>query len=353
MEKVTVTASRTYDILIGDGLIDQVGLLMAERFDRCRAAILTDDRVAPLYARRVAASLEMAGFEPCLYAFPNGEASKTMATLSDMLEFLGAQRMTRGDLVVALGGGVPGDMAGFAASVYARGMRFIQVPTTLLAAVDSSVGGKTAVNLAAGKNMAGVFAQPALVVCDTAVLRALDDALIADGAAEIIKYGVLADRDLFETMRVGALRQKLSQIVKTCVTIKRDIVAADEFDEGARQLLNLGHTLGHAVEKCANYTMTHGHGVAIGMAMIARAARAKGYLEDDSLVASLTEALTVNALPTEPPFGAAELADAALSDKKRRGGRITLVVPRAIGRCELVTVPVDELIGWAEAGVTR
>ena len=351
MDCVRVTASRSYDIMIGGGLISRVGALMAERFDRCRACVLTDDTVEALYGETVTRSLAGAGFEPCVFAFPHGEASKTLSTLSDMLEYMAGSCLTRADMVVALGGGVAGDMAGFAAAVYARGIRFVQVPTTLLAAVDSSVGGKTAVDLRAGKNMAGVFAQPSLVVCDTDVLAALPQALFSDGAAEIVKYGVLSDPGLFETLRRGELRAKLDSVVKTCVTIKRDVVARDEFDTGERQCLNLGHTLGHAVEKLSGYTVSHGRAVAMGMAAIARAAAAKGWLADDRALEALREALRVNGLPDSCPYGAAALEQAALLDKKRAGDAITLVVPRAIGRCELVRVPVSELRSWIEAGV--
>ena len=352
MTTVRVSASRSYDILIGEGLMGDVGAQMAARFKSCRVCVIADDTVAALYAGGVTASLRAAGFDVSLFTFPHGEAQKTLLTLSDMLEFMAGERLSRTDMVLALGGGVVGDMAGFAASVYARGIRFVQVPTTLLAAVDSSVGGKTAVNLRAGKNMAGVFAQPSLVVCDTGVIRALPKALLPDGAAEIIKYGLLSDPELFGWMRRGELMERLDEIVARCVTIKRDIVNEDEFDTGLRQTLNLGHTLGHAVEKCSGFTISHGRGVAIGMALIARAAAKKGYLADGAVIGALREALEANELPSSSPYGADELYDAALLDKKRASGAITLVVPREVGRCDLVKVPLDELKGWIDAGVT-
>ena len=348
MTSVQVRASKTYDILIGGGLIDQVGSLMKERFAPCRAAVLTDDRVDSLFGARVIASLKESGFDPVKFAFKNGEGSKNIAVLSDMLEFLAENRLSRGDMVVALGGGVPGDMAGFAAAIYARGIRFVQVPTTLLAAVDSSVGGKTAVNLRAGKNLVGAFAQPSLVVCDTDVLLALPDQLMSDGAAEIIKYGLLADASLFELMRRGELRGHIAQIVTECVKIKRDIVSEDEFDTGKRQLLNLGHTLGHAVEQNSGYTISHGCGVAIGMTLIARAAFRMGVSED--ILPPLCEALRANGLPDVCPYPAERLLETAMLDKKRRGGVITLVVPEKIGRCRLMDIPLGELADWIKAG---
>lgn len=346
MRRVTVKASRQYDILIGSGLLDQAGERIAEAVGICQAALITDDIVDRLYGDLTENSLRRAGFGVHRFVFQNGEKSKNLRVLSDMLEFMAEERLTRGDIVVALGGGVTGDMAGFAAAVYARGIRFVQIPTTLLAAVDSSVGGKTAVDLKAGKNMAGAFCQPSLVLIDCGVLEKLSPELIGDGAAEIIKYGVLADEKLFETMRSGRLLENLEDIVERCVSIKRDVVARDEFDAGDRQLLNLGHTLGHAVEKRSNFAVTHGKGVAIGMVLIAKAAWRKGYSEKN-LAPVIAEAVRAYGLPTETEYTAAELAETALVDKKRRGEEITLVVPCRIGRCDLVKTPVAELPEWA------
>lgn len=347
MRCVQVHASRDYDILIGRGLIGQAGQYAAKAVKSCAAALITDDIVDALYGDIVEKSLSEAGFTVHKFVFPNGEQSKNLHVLGDILEYMAEEKITRGDIVVALGGGVTGDMAGFAAAVYARGIRFIQIPTTLLAAVDSSVGGKTAVDLKAAKNMAGAFCQPSLVLIDCDVLEKLSAELIGDGAAEIIKYGVLADAELFEQMRCGHLMEHLEEIVEKCVTIKRDVVAEDEFDTGRRQTLNLGHTLGHAVEKNSDFTLTHGKGVAIGMTLIARAAWKKGFTETD-LTPAIVEAAHAYGLPTETDDPAEQLVSAALVDKKRRGSEITLVVPRKIGQCDLVKVPVSELIEWCE-----
>jgi len=347
MRTVRVEASRSYDILIGRSILKSCGALIAQAVRPCTAALITDDTVDALYAGMVTSSLEAAGFRVCKFVFPHGEQSKTLYTLGDILEAMAENQLTRGDIVVALGGGVTGDMAGFASAVYARGIRFVQIPTTLLAAVDSSVGGKTAIDLKAGKNMAGAFSQPSLVLIDCDILEKLPGALIADGAAEIIKYGVLADQELFETMRRGELMEKLEEIVEKCVTIKRDVVSEDEFDNGARQCLNLGHTLGHAVEKLSDFTLSHGKCVAIGMVLIAGAAWRKGYAKEN-IALRIAEAAAVCGLPTQTEYSAEELAKIALVDKKRRGGEITLVVPTRIGHCELVKVPVTELPEWAE-----
>ncbi len=345
MRKVEVNASRKYDILIGKGLMDHTGDMVKEVVKPCTAALVTDDTVNVLYADRVQTSLENAGYKVCKFVFPHGEQSKNLMVWGQIMEFLAENKLTRSDVIVALGGGVTGDMAGFAASAYARGIRFVQIPTTLLAAVDSSVGGKTAVNLTAAKNMAGAFWQPSRVLIDCDVLDALPPELIADGAAEIIKYGVLADEELFHQVRRGELRERMAEIVEKCVSIKRDVVAEDEFDNGRRQLLNLGHTLGHAVEELSHYTITHGHGVAIGMALMAQGAWRKG-ISEENLLPAIEEACARCGLPTVSPFAAEGMARAALSDKKRRGGQITLVVPEKIGSCRLLTVPTAEVIEY-------
>ena len=255
--------------------------------------------------------------------------------------------MTRTDMIVALGGGVTGDLAGFGAAVYLRGISFVQIPTTFLAAIDSSVGGKTAVDLEAGKNLAGAFYQPKLVLCDTDVLQTLPEVVFADGIAEALKYGVLGDAALFEKIAGGDFRQDLEEIIETCVSMKRDVVEEDEFDTGKRQLLNLGHTFGHAIEQKSHFQMTHGHAVAIGMHLIAKAAEAKGIAEKGT-AAAIAKALEQNQLPKETEFSPAEVAEGTLRDKKRRGGTISFVFPKKIGDCEIVKIPVEEVEALAK-----
>ncbi len=348
MRRVEVNASRKYDILIGRGLLEQAGARIAQVIKPCTAALIADDTVSALYADETARSLEQAGFRVCRFVFPHGETSKNLAVWSEIMEFLAQSRLSRSDVIVALGGGVTGDMAGFAAASYARGIRFVQIPTTLLAAVDSSVGGKTAVNLSAAKNMAGAFWQPSLVLIDCGILEKLPEELVSDGAAEIIKYGVLADGELFELLRRGQLMSRLEEVVEKCVTIKRDLVAEDEFDVGRRQLLNLGHTLGHAVEELSGYTVTHGQAVAIGMTLMARAAWRMAVSESD-LTGAVRQACEQCGLPTASPYPLEALAQAALLDKKRRGGRITLVVPERIGSCKLMDMPTEEMERFVRA----
>lgn len=342
MRSVTVKTSATYEVLIGSGLLQKAGEAVKKVISPCKAAIVTDSTVVHLYEETVRKSLTEAGFSVCTFVFPAGEASKNIHTLSHLLEFLAKEEMTRTDMIVALGGGVTGDLAGFGAAVYLRGIPFVQIPTTFLAAIDSSVGGKTAVDLEAGKNLAGAFYQPKLVLCDTDVLQTLPEVVFADGIAEALKYGVLGDAALFEKIAGGDFRQDLEEIIETCVSMKRDVVEEDEFDTGKRQLLNLGHTFGHAIEQKSHFQMTHGHAVAIGMHLIAKAAEAKGIAEKGT-AAAIAKALEQNQLPKETTFSPAEVAEGTLRDKKRRGGTISFVFPKKIGDCEIVKIPVEEV----------
>ena len=342
MRSVTVKTSATYEVLIGSGLLQKAGEAVKKVISPCKAAIVTDSTVVHLYEETVRKSLTEAGFSVCTFVFPAGEASKNIHTLSHLLEFLAKEEMTRTDMIVALGGGVTGDLAGFGAAVYLRGIPFVQIPTTFLAAIDSSVGGKTAVDLEAGKNLAGAFYQPKLVLCDTDVLQTLPEVVFADGIAEALKYGVLGDAALFEKIAGGDFRQDLEEVIETCVSMKRDVVEEDEFDTGKRQLLNLGHTFGHAIEQKSHFQMTHGHAVAIGMHLIAKAAEAKGIAEKGT-AAAIAKALEQNQLPKETEFSPAEVAEGTLRDKKRRGGTISFVFPKKIGDCEIVKIPVEEV----------
>ena len=347
MRSVTVKTSATYEVLIGSGLLQKAGEKVKKVISPCKAAIVTDSTVVHLYEETVRKSLTEAGFSVCTFVFPAGEASKNIHTLSHLLEFLAKEEMTRTDMIVALGGGVTGDLAGFGAAVYLRGISFVQIPTTFLAAIDSSVGGKTAVDLEAGKNLAGAFYQPKLVLCDTDVLQTLPEVVFADGIAEALKYGVLGDAALFEKIAGGDFRQDLEEIIETCVSMKRDVVEEDEFDTGKRQLLNLGHTFGHAIEQKSHFQMTHGHAVAIGMHLIAKAAEAKGIAEKGT-AATIAKALEQNQLPKETEFSPAEVAEGTLRDKKRRGGTISFVFPKKIGACEIVKIPVEEVEALAK-----
>lgn len=350
MKTIQVNASTTYPIHIGADLLSQSGSLCLDALGApCKLCVVSDTNVAPLYLQKTEDALVSSGFEVCSFVFPNGEASKNTATLIELLEFLAEHRLTRSDAIVALGGGVVGDLSGFAAAVYLRGIRFLQIPTTLLAAVDSSVGGKTAVDLRAGKNLAGAFHQPSAVICDVKTLDTLSDAVFADGCAEVVKYGVINDRAFFESLRSG-VREQIEQVIAACVQNKSRIVEGDEFDRGARQLLNLGHTVGHAVEACSNFEISHGSAVAIGMAVVTRAAVRAGLCPASDLD-SLLSLLTSLSLPTECPYTARELCAIASADKKRSGAHITLVVPYGIGDCRLERIELDALEDFVAMGL--
>ncbi len=350
LHTVDVRTDPPYRVHIGPGLLKTCGETVAAAVAPCRMAVVADSTVAPLYLKTAEESLRKAGFRTCSYVYPAGEAHKDLDTLSDILEFLAAERFTRSDCVAALGGGVCGDMAGFAAAVYLRGIRYVQLPTTLLSAVDSSVGGKTAVDLKAGKNLAGAFLQPAAVVCDTDCLRTLPPAVFADGAAEAIKTGVLSDEGLFSLFDTDDLQADIAGVAARCVAFKAKVVAEDELDNGVRRTLNLGHTAGHAVERLSGFTISHGRAVAVGMVLMARAAEKLGWC-DVPCGERIAAVLRRNHLPVSTEYSAKALAEAALSDKKRRGDTISLVVPRRIGECYMKTVPVTELEAVFRAGL--
>ena len=350
MSVIHVNASRDYDIHIGPGLLAQAGTHIKPFCPGGICSVVTDDIVDGLYAGVLEKSLREAGLRAVKFVFPNGEQGKNAANYVALLEFLAENRLTRTDCVIALGGGVPGDLAGFAAATYLRGVAFVQIPTTLLAAVDSSVGGKTAIDLNAGKNLAGSFYQPSLVLCDTLTLATLPDLQFRAGCAEVIKYAMLFNEDMFnDLMACGPAFNRESGIA-LCVLYKRDIVAADEFDTGCRQLLNLGHTVGHAVEKLSGFEICHGLAVGIGMSVIARACAAHGLCSADCAQA-LDDILIRFGLPTACPYGADELTQIMRTDKKRRGDRITLVIPREVGSCELLELPAAELRDFIAAGL--
>lgn len=338
--KITVRASGTYDILINKGGLSGIGKAAIERFKPCTVAILSDDKVFPLYGETVASSLQAAGFRTITHVIPDGEQSKTLDNVTAFIDCMVQAQVTRTDMVLALGGGVIGDMAGFAAAIYLRGIPYIQVPTTLLAAVDSSVGGKTAVDISAGKNLVGAFHQPALVYLDTDTLSTLDPTVMRDGFAEVIKYGIILDRKLFDKVSIPDSFD-LKEIITRCIEIKRDVVEKDEFDKGLRGLLNLGHTFGHAIECLSGFTVTHGSAVARGIIIAAKVARVYGFTDYTN---QITKVIKDYGFDTDCPYSANELFSIILSDKKRSGADITLVLPRQIGACTLEKMPATQVL---------
>ena len=349
MKRISVSASRPYDILIGSGMLHDIGQIVRAVDGASRICIVSDSNVFPIYADAVASQLAASGFECCFFVFPAGEANKNSETYLKLLNCLALNQLTRTDLIIALGGGVVGDLAGFAAATYLRGIRYIQIPTTLLAAVDSSVGGKTAIDLPAGKNLAGCFWQPSLVICDTDCLNTLPEEVFRDGCAEVIKYAVLFDPELFAHLQHNGLLFDREWVIERCIKWKRDVVSRDEFDTGERMLLNLGHTLGHGVESLSSYQISHGKAVAIGMALISRASARYGICSDETCCQILS-LLNRFGLPCSAEYPAEALFAAACSDKKRSGGTINLIVPQAVGTCFVRSTPISELQSFIEAG---
>ena len=349
MKTVSVHASRSYEIRIGRGLLQGAGEQIRAVTDAKKVMLVSDDAVWPLYGDAVRRSLETAGLTVCSFVFPHGESSKCACTYLKLLDALCAQQLTRKDAIAALGGGVAGDLAGFAASTYLRGIGFIQIPTTLLAMVDSSVGGKTAIDLPAGKNLAGTFYQPWLVLCDPDCLTTLPEDIFRDGCAEVIKYAVLGNAPFFDDLRAGSAHAQLEHIIETCVRMKRDIVSQDEFDCGTRQLLNLGHTFGHGIEACSGFSVSHGSAVAIGMAMIVRSAAQLGLCTAGTRDAVLA-LLRQYGLPVDCAYPVEQMLGTILHDKKASGGSINLIVPTAVGSCEIRKTPASEISDWLRAG---
>lgn len=327
---------RAYDIHIGGGVLPEAGKYIKQVFAGREIAVVTDQNVAPLYANQLEESLQKEGFEIHRIVVPAGEESKSHEMLLHLYHEMLSFGLTRTDLIIALGGGVVGDLTGFAASTLLRGIPFVQIPTTLLAQVDSSVGGKVAVNLPEGKNLVGAFYQPKMVLIDPICLKTLDDRILADGMAEVIKYGAICDADLFAMLEniknVQELFAKITEIIYTCCDIKRRVVEEDEMDTGGRMILNFGHTFGHAIEKYFGYgTYTHGEAVAVGMCM------ACAYGEKIGLTPAGTEQRMKNILqkyhlPIEVDMPKEAFVSAMAVDKKGEGNKINLILLQEIGR---------------------
>ena len=349
MTRIPVAAgSNNYEVVIGEGILDKIGETVKRTVSPQKALVVCGENVYPLYGERVLHSFRKAGIETAVCVFPAGEETKSIVRYEELLQEAAENGFSRSDCFIALGGGVTGDLTGFAAATYQRGIRYIQVPTTLLAAVDSSVGGKTAVNLKAGKNQVGAFWQPVLVWCDVACLQTLPERELRAGYAEVIKYAILEDEKLFEDLRLR--RIELPEVIEACVRMKATIVAEDERDTGMRKLLNLGHTFGHAVEAESDYHLLHGEAVAVGTAMISRAAAKMGLL-DAATARDILAILREYGLPTVSPYDAGALWPRLLLDKKFAEGKIELIVPRSIGRCERVPMNRDALAHWLQAGM--
>ena len=329
MRTLTIRTQRPYNALIAPGLLDRAGQEIARVLSPCRAVLVTDDTVDALYGDKVLESLHRAGFDAAKFTFPHGEESKNMQTYQQLLDFLCACDLTRKDILIALSGGVTGDLCGFAAATYLRGVRYVQLPTTLLAMVDSSVGGKTAVDLPGRKNACGAFWQPSLVLCDTAALDTLPEREISNGLAECIKHAVIADAEMLPLTRLPVA--DYVELAARNIAVKERFVSQDERDSG--------------------YQLRHGECVAIGMVLAARIAQGLGVCAPD-VPAAIIQALNAARLPIHCPYGPDALCDFVMHDKKRRGDEITWVLPERLGQCRLVPLPVDRLPALLRMGLT-
>ena len=345
-----IDTPQPYRVLIGTFLLEQAGSLVRDVCAKAaRALIITDSNVGPLYAAPVRESLEREGFIVEVATFEAGEERKRIETFSMLLERCAEAHLGRGDVIVALGGGVTGDMAGFVAATYMRGIAYVQMPTTLLSMVDSSVGGKTAIDLAAGKNLAGAFWQPKLVIADVGCLGTLTDGQFADGCGEVVKHAAIADADLFAELEQTPLTpallksdlDRVAWLIARNVDIKRAVVVADERESGMRKLLNFGHSIGHGVEAAERYRLGHGTCVGIGMVAITAASQTAEVCPEGT-AERIAKLLVAHGLSLVFDVSADEVYAEALHDKKRSGDSIDLVVLREIGAAALAPTPLEE-----------
>lgn len=346
MKEINVPLEKeTYSIRIERGLLDRCGALVSNVTAARHIAVISDAQVDALYGQRLENTLTAAGIHVVRLVFPQGEKSKCVDRLVQLYEQLAAAEITRDDCIITLGGGVSGDLGGFAAATFLRGIPFIQIPTTVIAQVDSSVGGKVAIDLRSGKNLVGSFYQPSAVWIDPDLLQTLPQAFIRDGMGEVIKYGYIRDIRLVERLEAWnetTLSSHWEEIIAACCTIKAVVVAADTRDTGERQILNFGHTIGHAVEGFYGFgTYTHGQGVAIGMSRLTARTEAAGMTEA-GVTKRLRRLLQRYGLPIDVPASAEELLPFIKHDKKRRGQMITLVVVPRPGTCRLVPIALSE-----------
>lgn len=356
---IDVDTPQPYQVHIGTFLLEETGVITHDVCPRAeRALIITDSNVGPLYAAPVQESLKAAGLSVSVATFEAGEVHKRIDTYAALLERCAEEQLTRSDVIVALGGGVTGDMAGFTAATYMRGIDFIQIPTSLLAMVDSSVGGKTAIDLSAGKNLAGAFWQPKAVIVDVGCLGTLADEQFADGCGEVVKHAVIADADLFEALEETPLTPALlksdlgrvAYLIARNIDIKRAVVVADERESNLRKLLNFGHSIGHGVEAAEDFRLGHGTCVGIGMVAIASASVTAGVCEED-VPERICALLQAHGLSLEFSATPERIYDEALHDKKRAGDTIDLIVPRNIGAVAHSITPLDEFRRILEVGL--
>ena len=346
MKTIEVKTGRPYNIYIEHGIIKSAGSYVRAVSKAVRAVIVSDSNVAPLYSEAVEASLKSEGFETSVFVFEAGEERKRLSTIEKMYDHFYEHNITRTDIIVALGGGVTGDMAGFAAASYLRGIDFVQIPTTLLSQVDSSVGGKTGVDLPGGKNLVGAFWQPVVVLIDPDTLSTLPRRYFNDGMGEVIKYGCIKSPGLFGRLETENAEDILDDIISESVSIKRDVVEHDERDTGERAILNFGHTFGHALEKLHGYSgISHGEAVALGALMLTRITEEKGITEPGTSERILS-LLKKYDMPTETKFTLSQIVDATRGDKKSSGKGLSFIFLSEIGTCFINKIGTDKLVDF-------
>ncbi len=343
MRKIRLNTRASYDVMVGENLIRSAGQYIREISSASKVLIISDEVVKGLFFDIAAKSLGECDFEVFSYVVASGETSKSLLSAEKIYSFLLENQFTRSDLIVALGGGVVGDLAGFVASTYMRGVDFVQIPTTLLAQIDASIGGKNGINLPYGKNLVGTIHQPRLVLADTNTLATLPKKLISDGMAEAIKCSLIKSSELFYKIKNLELEDFLEDLIFECINIKKEIVEDDEFEQSERKLLNFGHTLGHAIEKLYGFSgYTHGQAVAIGMAYATRAGEKLG-LTKAGTYEELISVLEKYQLPTKVPCGVDALIEIAKSDKKSAGEFFDVVLIESIGNGLVKRIPTADL----------
>jgi len=347
MKKFLLSTGNPYEVIIGKDLLDNAGAYIKKCLPLPRKlCVITDSNVNTLYVQRVLRSLKSQGYTTSKIVFPAGEHAKNLTTYLNIMEALADEGFTRSDGLVALGGGVVGDLVGFAAATYLRGIAYVQMPTTYMAAVDSAVGGKTSINLQNGKNLAGAIWQPSLVLCDCGTFQTLPAEKRLDGLAEAVKSAVVSDASLLNYIKAG----DYEYVIERCISIKKSFVEADERDYGLRQILGFGHTVGHGLEKLSSYQIPHGQAVAAGMVVEARAAYKMGLTRTD-LSGELAGILTDLGFDLQIKYSPEEIYHYALMDKKINGDFITMIIPDAIGKCRLQKISLSDLLKFLKIGL--
>lgn len=345
MPSIHVEVSKSYDIYIEAGIFQHIPELIKNVCLSKRLVVVTDNIVAQLYIKDLRNLLIMNGFEVFIYEFPHGEQNKNIETLSNILQFMADKHIHRNDTLLALGGGVVGDIVGLAAAMYMRGISVIQIPTTLLSAIDSSVGGKTAINLKNGKNLVGVFWQPSLVICDVNIIKNLPRKIFEEGMAEVIKCNLIKSLPIIEWIQQNSLEQNIEQLIYQCLVLKRDIVEQDEYDKlGIRNILNVGHTVAHAIEKLSDYAISHGKAVGTGLVIEAKIAEKIGLCKEDTATIIKNAVMKCN-LMIDLPWKSELIANAMKNDKKNMNDKIVFELPLKLGECKEVKLEKEALVG--------